>query len=97
MTAIARSFFHVPVFGWLLKDAVHGAADAKYYFFGNLFVLIAALIYLFGYPLLIVLALTAAAATLSMIILLTATDLIDQRARRIKARAARAALLARRA
>lgn len=89
MTTIARSFFHVPLFGWLLKDAVHGAADAKYYFFGNVFVLMAVLVYWVGYPLLIVLALTATAATLSMILLLTATDLIDQRVRRIRARAAR--------
>lgn len=90
MTTIARTFFHVPVFGWLLKDAVHGAADAKYYFFGNVLVLMAVLIYWVGYPLLIVLALTAAAVTLSMILLLTATDLIDQRGRRIRARAAAA-------
>ena len=90
MTTIARTVFHVPVFGWLLKDAVHGAADAKYYFFGNVLVLLAVLIYWVGYPLLIVLALTATAVTLSMILLLTATDLIDQRARRIRARAAAA-------
>lgn len=88
MTAIARTFFHVPIFGWLLKDAVHGAADAKYYFFGNAFVLLVVLVYWVGYPLLIVLALTAATVTLSMILLLTATDLIDQRARRVRARAA---------
>lgn len=88
MTTIARTVFHVPVFGWLLKDAVHGAADAKYYFFGNVLVLLAVLVYWVGYPLLIVLALTAAAVTLSMILLLTATDLIDQRARRIRARTA---------
>ena len=49
----------------------------------------AVLVYWVGYPLLIVLALTATAVTLSMILLLTATDLIDQRARRIRARAAR--------
>jgi len=90
MTTIARTVFHVPVFGWLLKDAVHGAADAKYYFFGNVLVLLAVLIYWVGYPLLIVLALTATAVTLSMILLLTATDLIDQRGRRIRARAAAA-------
>lgn len=88
MTTVARTFFYVPVFGWLLKDAVHGAADAKYYFFGNVLVLLAALVYWVGYPLLIVLALTAAVVTLSMILLLTATDLIDQRARRTRARAA---------
>jgi len=90
MTTFARTFLHVPVFGWLLKDAIFGAADAKYYLFGNLFVFLAALVYMVGYPLLIVLALTATAAALSMIVVLTATDLIDQRARRIKARAATA-------
>jgi len=88
MTTMARTFFHVPVFGWLLKDAIFGAADAKYYFFGNLFVSVATLVYIVGYPLLIALALLAAAAALSTIVALTATDLIDQRAHRIKARAA---------
>ncbi|RDV03394.1 hypothetical protein [Undibacter mobilis] len=97
MTAIARTFFHVPVFGWLLKDAVHGAVDAKYYFFGNLVAVLAVLVYMVGYPLLIVLALTMAAAVLSMILILTATDLIDQRTRRTKAHATRTAALARRA
>lgn len=95
MTTVARTFFHVPVFGWLLKDAIHGKDDAKYYFFGNLFVLLAVLIYIVGYPLLIVLALTAAVCALSLILVLTATDLIDQRVRRLKARAARAAAQAR--
>ena len=80
---MAKTIYYVPVFGWLLKDAVKGAPDAKYYFVGNVFVLLAFLVYTFGYPLLIILALTGTASMLTAIVTLTATDLFAQRQRRL--------------
>jgi len=74
-----NAFYHVPVVGWLLKDAMHGSADAKYYFAWNVFVLLAAAVYVFGYPLLISMALIATAAALAMLVVLTATDLFDRK------------------
>ncbi|MDQ0505899.1 hypothetical protein [Xanthobacter agilis] len=83
MQAVARAFFHVPVVGWLLKDAVHGLPDAKYYFIFNLFVAFACLVYAFGYPFLIVSALTATATMLVSLIILTASDMFAQLGKRI--------------
>ena len=84
MNLSVRAFYRVPLIGWLTKDAVQGAPDAKYYFVMNIGIAYAALLYLVGYPLLIVTALTAAALMLSGIVILTASDLIENaiRARR---------------
>lgn len=75
MRSAARAFLHVPVIGWLLKDAIYGLPDAKYYFIGNLAVAFAALVYFYGYPLLILYALTATAVMLVSLIILTASDM----------------------
>ncbi|MEO3428819.1 hypothetical protein AAFN88_08190 [Pelagibius sp. CAU 1746] len=53
-----RALYAVPVAGWLLKDAVHGRASAKAFLAFNCFLLLAAGIAVFGYPVLIVAALT---------------------------------------
>ncbi|MFG1318351.1 hypothetical protein [Xanthobacter autotrophicus] len=75
METAARVALRVPVFGWFLKDAIHGAPDAKYYFMANLAVCFVAMIYFFGYPFLIVYALTATAVALVSLIILTASDM----------------------
>lgn len=79
MRSAARAFLHVPVVGWFLKDAIYGLPDAKYFFMGNLVVVFAALVYLFGYPFLIVYALSATAIALVSLIILTASDLLSQK------------------
>jgi hypothetical protein len=75
--ALVRAFYHVPVIGWLTRDAVHGSPDAKYYFIGNVAVALAALIFYFGYPLVITLALIGSALGLSGIVMLTMGDWLD--------------------
>jgi len=84
MNLSVRAFYRVPLIGWLTKDAVQGAPDAKYYFFVNIGILYAALVYVVGYPLVIVSALTATALMLCGIVILTASDMIENaiRARR---------------
>jgi hypothetical protein len=72
-----RTVFHVPLVGWLLEDAVHGAPDAKYYFVANVVIATALLAYRFGYPFLIGVALMAAALMLVAIVVLTAADLFQ--------------------
>ncbi|MFG1431078.1 hypothetical protein V5F44_09445 [Xanthobacter sp. V2C-8] len=78
MQAVARAFLHVPVVGWLLKDAIYGLPDAKFYFVFNLLVAFGVLVYVFGYPLLIVTALTATAGMLVSLVILTASDMIGR-------------------
>jgi hypothetical protein len=73
----ARTFFLVPVVGWLVRDAIYGLPDAKYYFIWNLVFTFAALTYLIGYPFIITFALAATAVMMAAIIGLTATDLIE--------------------
>ena len=84
MDIVLRAFYHVPVVGWLTRDAVRGAPDAKYYYALNIVAVYALLVYLIGYPFLIVTLLTAAALMLSSIVILTASDVIENaiRARR---------------
>lgn len=78
MQAAVRAILHVPVVGWFLRDAIYGLPDAKYYFIGNLAVVFGALVYLFGYPFLIIYALTATALMLVALVILTASDMISR-------------------
>lgn len=87
MSLTRKTVYRIPLVGWLLKDAVHGAPDAKYYFMWNLLVFVALAVYAFGYPLLIAMCLTAAAAALGMIVVLTASDLFDAKSRAMRAAA----------
>ena len=57
------------------------APDAKYCFIANVAIVLGALIYLFGYPFLIYLALLGAGSALVLIVLLTASDLFDEKSR----------------
>lgn len=79
MELAARTFLRIPVVGWLVRDAVYGLPDAKYYFIGNLFVVFAGLVYLFGYPFFICSVLTATAAYLTFLVVFTASDLFDSK------------------
>lgn len=55
---LLRILLLIPVFNLFLRDAIHGADDAKYWFAGNLFMTWFLMIYLFGYPAIILTALT---------------------------------------
>ena len=82
MDIALRSFYHVPLLGWMTRDAVEGAPDAKYYFAANVAVLLVALVYGIGYPFVIITAIVAAALMLSAIVLFTAIDFFDNSQRR---------------
>jgi hypothetical protein len=77
MNLALRTFFRIPIIGWLVRDAVHGAPDARYYFMANLLLAFVLLLYEFGYPFLISFALTATALALIFIVVLTAADLFE--------------------
>lgn len=87
MDTALRAFYHVPVIGWMTKDALQGAPDAKYYFLANVLVIFAALVYLIGYPFVIVTALIAAVLVLSTIVFLTTLDFFDTAVRKRRRRA----------
>lgn len=82
MQAVARSLLRIPVLGWFLKDAIYGLPDAKYWFMVNLAFVFVALVYKFGYPFLILYALTATALMMTGLIILTASDLLANLAKR---------------
>jgi uncharacterized protein involved in cysteine biosynthesis len=71
----------------MTKDALQGAPDAKYYFLANVLVIFAALVYLIGYPFVIVTALIAAVLVLSTIVFLTTLDFFDPAVRKRRHRA----------
>jgi hypothetical protein len=73
-----RIFYSVPVIGWLVKDAVHGTDEAKYFFLFSALVILAGAIYAFGYPLAITLALIGTGLGLGWVILLSMGDVIDR-------------------
>jgi len=70
--------YRVPFAGWLIRDAVRGQPDAKYYFAANTVVLLLELVWLVGYPLVICLALGMAAVALSGLVVLTAGDAFER-------------------
>ena len=82
MYSVGRLALRLPVFGWLIQDAIKGLPDAKYYFAGNCVVALAALIYIFGYPLLITLAVTAAGLALVFLVYMTAANSFSPASRR---------------
>ena len=77
MNLALRTFFRTPIIGWLVRDAVLGAPDARYYFMANLLLAFVLLLYEFGYPFLISFALTATAIALISLIILTVADLFE--------------------
>lgn len=54
---IIRLLLIIPVLNWFVKDAMYGEDDAKYWFIGNLAMVWAVCIFLFGYPAIILPAL----------------------------------------
>ena len=69
--ALVSILRNLPIIGWFVSDAIHGRADAKYYFAFNLAVLVIGAVALFGYAAVIILALTATAVIMLAILLIT--------------------------
>lgn len=76
MNVSAQSLYRVPVAGWLVRDAVKGHPDAKYYFIANFVCIFGLLVYEFGYAFLICYALTGTALALGGLVFLTASDML---------------------
>ena len=77
-TAPTGLLFCVPLIGTMIKDALFGFPDAKYYFAANVVILWLWAVILVGYPVVIVTALTATAAMLSFLVYFTSLDLVAQ-------------------
>ena len=82
MKYAGQAVLRLPVVGWLLSDAINGLPDARYYFFANCVLVLGVAIYAFGYPLVITLALTAAAVSLALLVYMTAADSFSKANRR---------------
>jgi hypothetical protein len=67
----AKMIYHVPVFGWMLKEAVNGTTTAKVLFIVNLLLLWLLAIVTFGYPAIILPALCAVPMMFVLLILIT--------------------------
>jgi hypothetical protein len=74
MQQVGRLALRAPVFGWMIHDAIHGLPDAKYYFAVNVAIVWALLVYLIGFPFLIVSADLLAFSALGFIIYMSAAD-----------------------
>ncbi|NEV78918.1 hypothetical protein KQX63_00560 [Rhodopseudomonas palustris] len=81
LSFLKKAFYQIPVIGWLVKDAAHGSPEAPYFFLFNAVVVGAALIYTFGYPLVITVAVAGAFAGIAGLVVLTAGDAFDKRAK----------------
>jgi len=68
---IARMIYHVPVFGWMLKEAISGPTTAKVLFILNLLLVWLLAIVTFGYPAIILPALTAVPTMFVILIMIT--------------------------
>ena len=63
--------YRVPLFGWMLKEAVQGPITAKVLFVANLLMVWLLAILTFGYPAIIVPALAAVPAMFVVLLLIT--------------------------
>lgn len=70
--AVLNTFFHVPVLGWAVKDAMTGRKNAGWWFFLNCVLLFVLGVMTFGYAAVIVAALGLTAAALTTLVLMTA-------------------------
>ncbi|MDF8357735.1 hypothetical protein [Ensifer adhaerens] len=68
---IARLVYHVPLFGWMLKEAVQGSQTAKVLFLINCALLWLLAIVAFGYPAIIIPALTLVPVIFVLLIVIT--------------------------
>ena len=71
-----------PVVGWLVRDAVYGRPEAKYYFLANCLLAGALGAFVFGYAFVISLALVAAWVALALLVYMTAADSFSKANRR---------------
>ena len=71
-----------PVVGWLVRDAVYGRPEAKYYFLANCILAVALGAVVFGYAFVISLALVAAWVALALLVYMTAADSFSKANRR---------------
>ncbi|MGQ2969883.1 MAG: hypothetical protein ACT6RF_14150 [Allorhizobium sp.] len=63
--------YRVPLFGWMLKEAVQGPITAKVLFVANLLMVWLLAILAFGYPAIIIPALAAVPAMFVVLLLIT--------------------------
>ncbi|MCZ8180716.1 MAG: hypothetical protein O9309_16975 [Rhizobium sp.] len=68
---MAEMIYRVPLFGWMLKEAIHGPTTAKVLFVVNLLLLWLLAIVTFGYPAIIIPALIAVPIMFVLLILIT--------------------------
>ncbi|PZU86253.1 MAG: hypothetical protein DI528_09930 [Shinella sp.] len=68
---MARMIYHVPVFGWMLKEAITGPVTAKVLFIVNLLLVWLLAIITFGYPAIIIPALAAVPTMFVILIMIT--------------------------
>ncbi len=71
-----------PVVGWLVRDAVYGGPEAKYYFLANCILAAALGAFVFGYAFVISLAVAAAWVALALLVYMTAADTFSKANRR---------------
>lgn len=68
---LLRVICHVPVLGWMVRDAVYGRDSARSFFAVNLILITGLAVWFFGYPALIVIALAGVVFCFAMLVLLT--------------------------
>jgi hypothetical protein len=68
---LARVLYNVPVFGWMLKEAVTGSPTTKVIFIVNLLLIWLLAIVWFGYPAIILPALATVPVVFVLLILIT--------------------------
>lgn len=68
---IAKMVYHVPVFGWMLREAAHGSGTAKVLFLINCMLIWLLAIIAFGYPAIIIPALALVPTVFVLLILIT--------------------------
>ena len=76
---LLRALFDVPLFGWLLKDAMLGRPSAAVWFIFNLAAIWILAILFFGYPAIIIPALAAVAIVFVALIIITWGDSLPGR------------------
>jgi hypothetical protein len=76
---LMRALFHVPLFGWLLKDAMLGRPSAAVWFIFNLAAIWLLAILFFGYPAINIPALAAVVIVFVVLILTTWGDSLPGR------------------
>lgn len=68
---MAEIIYRVPLFGWMLKEAIQGPTTAKVLFVVNVLLLWVLAIVTFGYPAIIIPALSAVPIMFVLLILIT--------------------------